>query len=51
MKRFLAGYKFVVAVENAACPDYVTEKLWRALQVAIPGGYHREKSYSKFGKM
>lgn len=33
MKRFIARYKFVVAVENAACTDYVTEKLWRALEV------------------
>lgn len=29
----LAKYKYVIAVENAVCKDYVTEKLWRTLQV------------------
>merc|ERR1719412_3069990 len=29
----LAKYKFIIAVENAVCKDYVTEKLWRTLQV------------------
>ncbi len=29
----LAKYKFVLALENAECPDYVTEKLWNALTV------------------
>ena len=33
----LAKYKFIIAVENAVCDDYVTEKLWRTLQVgAVP---------------
>ena len=33
----LAQYKFVIAVENALCDDYVTEKLWRTLTVgAVP---------------
>jgi len=33
----LAKYKFIIAVENAVCEDYVTEKLWRTLQVgAVP---------------
>ena len=33
----LAKYKFIIAFENAVCPDYVTEKLWKALQVgAVP---------------
>ena len=33
----LAKYKFVIAVENAVCDDYVTEKLWRTLMVgAVP---------------
>jgi alpha-1,3-fucosyltransferase 10 len=33
----LAKYKFVIAIENAVCDDYVTEKLWRSLQVgAVP---------------
>jgi hypothetical protein len=29
----LAKYKFVIAIENAICDDYITEKLWRALQL------------------
>ena len=33
--RFLARYKFVIAVENAVCEDYVTEKVWRALEVGV----------------
>ncbi|CAN0146769.1 unnamed protein product [Lampetra planeri] len=33
----LASYKFVLALENALCDDYVTEKLWRPLVVgAVP---------------
>ena len=33
----VAKYKFIIAVENAVCDDYVTEKLWRTLQVgAVP---------------
>lgn len=30
---FLARYKFVLAVENAECEDYVTEKLWKPLSI------------------
>ncbi|XP_070188906.1 alpha-(1,3)-fucosyltransferase 10-like [Littorina saxatilis] len=33
--RFAARYKFAIAIENAACPDYVTEKLWRPLQLGV----------------
>ncbi|XP_067672147.1 alpha-(1,3)-fucosyltransferase 10-like [Haliotis asinina] len=29
--RFVAQYKFAFAFENAVCPDYITEKLWRPL--------------------
>ncbi|KAF2364425.1 Glycosyl transferase family 10 [Trinorchestia longiramus] len=29
----IARYKFAVAIENTACDDYVTEKLWRPLTV------------------
>lgn len=32
---FLARYKFVIAFENSACDDYVTEKLWRPLMVGV----------------
>ncbi|XP_048248576.1 uncharacterized protein LOC124151241 isoform X3 [Haliotis rufescens] len=31
--RFVARYKFAMAFENAICGDYITEKLWRPLQV------------------
>ena len=48
MKRFLANYKFVVAVENAVCPDYVTEKLWRALEVGAVPIYHGAPNVMEF---
>ncbi|KAG6449000.1 hypothetical protein O3G_MSEX005808 [Manduca sexta] len=31
--KFIARYKFVVAIENGVCEDYVTEKFWRAIKV------------------
>ncbi|XP_065199860.1 alpha-(1,3)-fucosyltransferase 10 isoform X2 [Planococcus citri] len=31
--RFVARYKFTLAIENAVCDDYITEKLWRPLMV------------------
>lgn len=31
--KFIARYKFVVAIENGACNDYVTEKFWRAIKL------------------
>ena len=35
--KLLARYKFVLAIENAVCYDYITEKLWKVLQVgAVP---------------
>lgn len=30
---FVSRYKFVIAIENAMCEDYITEKLWRPLMV------------------
>lgn len=30
---FIARYKFVIAIENGVCNDYVTEKFWRAIKV------------------
>lgn len=30
---FLAKYKFVIAIENGVCDDYVTEKFWRPIIV------------------
>ncbi|XP_060530322.1 alpha-(1,3)-fucosyltransferase 10 [Cylas formicarius] len=28
---FVSKYKFIIAIENAICEDYITEKLWRPL--------------------
>lgn len=33
--KFIARYKFVIAIENGVCDDYITEKFWRAIQVGI----------------
>ncbi|EDV58358.2 alpha-(1,3)-fucosyltransferase B isoform X1 [Drosophila erecta] len=33
--RFLSEYKFMIAIENAACPDYITEKFWRPLIMGV----------------
>lgn len=30
--RLQAQYKFTLALENAVCNDYITEKLWRPLE-------------------
>ena len=35
--KFIHGYKFTLAFENARCDDYTTEKLWRPLHMgSIP---------------
>lgn len=31
---FLSRYKFHLAMENAICNDYMTEKLWRPMHLA-----------------
>ncbi len=31
--KVLAQYKFTIAMENAVCTDYVTEKFWRPFQL------------------
>ncbi|XP_013199806.2 alpha-(1,3)-fucosyltransferase B [Amyelois transitella] len=31
--KFVARYKFVIAIENGICNDYVTEKFWRAIKI------------------
>lgn len=31
--KLAAKYKFALAMENAICDDYVTEKLWRPLRL------------------
>lgn len=33
--KFIARYKFVIAYENSACDDYITEKLWRPLMLGV----------------
>ncbi|XP_066963857.1 alpha-(1,3)-fucosyltransferase 10 [Macrobrachium rosenbergii] len=32
-RKLVSKYKFALAIENAACDDYITEKLWRPLSV------------------
>ena len=31
--KLLAKYKFAIAMENAVCDDYITEKYWRAVHL------------------
>lgn len=31
--KFIAKYKFIIAIENGVCEDYVTEKFWRAIRI------------------
>lgn len=38
--KILAKYKFVLAIENAVCEDYITEKLWKVLQVGSVPVYY-----------
>ncbi|EDV98940.1 alpha-(1,3)-fucosyltransferase B [Drosophila grimshawi] len=33
--RFLSPYKFMIAIENGVCEDYITEKFWRPLMAGI----------------
>lgn len=34
-RKFIARYKFVIAYENSVCNDYITEKLWRPLNLGV----------------
>ncbi|CAD7086239.1 unnamed protein product [Hermetia illucens] len=37
LHNFLKSYKFILAFENAACNDYITEKFWRPITIgSIP---------------
>ncbi|XP_049884476.1 alpha-(1,3)-fucosyltransferase 10-like [Pectinophora gossypiella] len=38
--RFMARYKFMITIENSVCNDYVTEKLWRAIEVGVVPIYY-----------
>lgn len=33
--KFMARYKFVLAIENGVCDDYISEKIWRAIHVGV----------------
>ncbi|XP_049884486.1 alpha-(1,3)-fucosyltransferase 10-like [Pectinophora gossypiella] len=35
MYQFIAKYKFMIAIENGVCNDYMTEKLWRPIQAGV----------------
>ncbi|XP_049884471.1 alpha-(1,3)-fucosyltransferase B-like [Pectinophora gossypiella] len=37
---FMAKYKFIVSIENGICNDYVTEKLWRPLEIGVVPIYY-----------
>lgn len=43
---FVARYKFVIAIENGVCNDYVTEKFWRAIKVGTIPIYFGSPSIS-----
>jgi hypothetical protein len=46
-----ANYKFVIAIENSNCEDYVTEKLVHAIasgSIPIVASYNGKPDYSKF---
>ncbi|XP_049879664.1 alpha-(1,3)-fucosyltransferase 10-like [Pectinophora gossypiella] len=40
LMNFIAKYKFVVAIENGVCNDYISEKLWRAIEVGVVPIYY-----------
>lgn len=44
--KFIARYKFVIAIENAVCDDYVTEKFWRAIHLGVVPIYFGSPSIS-----
>jgi len=31
----MSKYKFALAMENAVCDDYITEKIWRPLMLGV----------------
>jgi alpha-1,3-fucosyltransferase len=46
--KLLDSYKFYVAAENALCPDYVTEKFYRALAADIVPIVYGGADYSPY---
>lgn len=42
--KFIARYKFMIAIENAVCEDYVTEKFWRAIHTGVVPIYYGSPS-------
>jgi alpha-1,3-fucosyltransferase len=46
--QLLADYKFYIAAENSLCPDYVTEKFYRALQVGTVPIVYGGADYSAY---
>ena len=46
--QLIADYKFYVAAENSLCPDYVTEKFYRALQVGTVPIVYGGADYSAY---
>ncbi|KAH0567983.1 alpha-(1,3)-fucosyltransferase B isoform X1 [Cotesia glomerata] len=44
-RKFVGQYKFTLAIENAVCEDYITEKLWRPLIVGSVPIYYGSPSF------
>ncbi|XP_049884539.1 alpha-(1,3)-fucosyltransferase B-like [Pectinophora gossypiella] len=40
MLTFIARYKFMIAIENGICNDYITEKLWRPIRLGVVPIYY-----------
>ncbi|XP_049884227.1 alpha-(1,3)-fucosyltransferase B-like [Pectinophora gossypiella] len=38
--KFIARYKFMIAIENAVCNDYMSEKLWRVIEAGVVPIYY-----------
>ncbi|KAI5652058.1 glycosyltransferase family 10 (fucosyltransferase) c-term domain-containing protein [Phthorimaea operculella] len=35
ISNFIARYKFMIAIENGVCEDYITEKFWRPIRLGV----------------
>jgi len=47
--RLLDEYKFYIAAENSLCPDYVTEKFYRALSRGVVPVVYGGADYTQYG--